>query len=147
MDKVREHAALHFCMVGLHQGIADLDDVFEIEATAGPHMNFETTIEEYLIDQLTEFTSTASQAAEEEWKAAWEADGEESGYTEYVPTPAEKFNWQYLPNMAHRLAIGEEILLGFIVDLDAGLSLSDWTVEWEDPTDEHCRTFLIVNPE
>ena len=146
MDKVKQHAALHFCMVGLNRGEANLDDVFLVEHVAGPHMNFETTIEEYLIDQLTPFTSAASQMNEDAWKEAWETLGAESGYAEYVPTPAEKFNWQIVSVMANELGVGEQILLEFIVNLATSEnSISDWTVEWEDATDEHCRTFLIVN--
>lgn len=146
MDKVKEHAAMHYCMVSLNSGEGDLDDEFEIEHIAGSHMDYVTTIEEYLIDQLTPFTSAASQNAEIEWKEAWETAGEDSGYAAYVPTSAEKFNWQDVATMAIHIGVGEQILLEFLVNVAAG-AVSDWTLEWEDETDEHCRTFLIVNPE
>ena len=148
MERIREHVALHYCMVGLNNGEASMDDEFEVEHIAGPHMNFTTTIEEYLINALTEWTSTASQQAENDWKAAWEENGAESGYSEYIPTPIEKFNWQDVANMAINIGVGEHILLEFLVNIAVGeVQISDWTLEWEDETDEHCRTFLIVSPE
>ena len=144
MDKIREHAATHFCLVSLNQGEADRDDEFTIEKLNGEII--ETTIEEYLTETLMPFASTVSQAAEDEWKEAWEEFGEDSGYTEYVPTPTEKFNWQDVETMAHKLGIGSLILLDLsptrFPDSDCMIS-----VEWEDETDEHCRTFLLYSPE
>ena len=145
MDKIREHAATHFCLVSLNQGEADIDDELIIERLDGKII--ETTIEEYLTETLMPFASTVSQAAEDEWKEAWEASGEDSGYAEYVPTPTEKFNWQHIEVTAHRLGIGSLILLDFLANTFPGLGLHDFEVEWEDETDEHCRTFLLFSPE
>ena len=147
MDKIREHAATHFCLVSLNQGEADIDDELIIERLDGKII--ETTIEEYLTETLLPvvFASAVSQAAEDEWKKEWEELGEDSGYTEYVPTPAEKFNWQDVETMAHQLGIGSLILLDFLANTLPGLGLHDFEVEWEDETDEHCRTFLLFSPE
>ena len=145
MDKIREHAATHFCLVSLNRGEADRDDEFTIEKLNGEII--ETTIEEYLTETLMPFASTVSQAAEDEWKEAWEASGADSGYAEYVPTPAEKFNWQDVETIAHHLNIGSLILLDFLANTFPGLGLHDFEVEWEDETDEHCRTFLLYSPE
>ena len=147
LGKVREHVATHFCLVSLNQGEADLDDDFIIETTAGEHMNYETTVAEYLTQTLLPFSSAASQVNEDHWREAWETMGVDSGYAEYVPTPAEKFNWQTVENMALHLGVGEQILLEFIATTLPHLDLYDFTVEWEDETDEHCRTFLLVSPE
>ena len=110
-------------------------------------MDYETTIEEHLISELMSFASVASMQAELEWKTAWEELGTDSGYQEYVQTPAEKFNWQEVSTMALDLGVGEQILLEFLVNIASGLSLHDFSVEWENETDEHCRTFLLVSPE
>ena len=147
LGKVREYVAIHFCLVSLNQGEVDLDDNFIIEATAGEHMNYETTIEEYLTETLIPFASVASQKAEDEWKQAWEELGQDSGYVEYVPTDPSKFNWQDVETMAHSLGVDSQILLDFLCNTLPGLNLHDFEVEWEDETDEHCRTFLLYSPE
>ena len=146
--EIREHTLTHFCMTSLNAGEIDLDDTLTVSATAGSHMNYKTTVEEHLIAELLPFASTASMAAELEWKEAWEDFGEDSGRSEYVPTPAEKFKWQFVETVAVQLGVGEQILLEFLANLDSGgIALHDFTVEWEDATDEHCRTFLLVSPE
>ena len=147
LGKVREHVATHFCLVSLNQGEINLDDDFIVEATAGDHMNYETTIEEYLTETLMSFASAVSQKAEDEWKQAWEELGADSGYAEYVPTDSSKFNWQDVETMAQHLGVGEQVLLSFLCNTLPGLGLHDFEVEWEDETDEHCRTFLLVSPE
>ena len=145
MDKIREHAATHFCLVSLNRGEADRDDELNIEKPNG--IVIETTIEQYLIETLMPFASAHSQVRENDWKKEWEELGEDSGYTEYVPTPAEKFNWQDVETMAHQFGIGSLILLDFLANTLPGLGLHDFEVEWEDETDEHCRTFLLYSPE
>ena len=145
MDKIREHAATHFCLVSLNQGEADRDDEFTIEKLNGEII--ETTIEEYLTETLMPFASTVSQVRENDWKKEWEELGEDSGYTEYVPTPTEKFNWQDVETMAHNLNVGSLILLEFLTATLPVLGLHDFEIEWEDETDEHCRTFLLFSPE
>ena len=145
MEKIREHAATHFCLTSLNTDEVEIDDEIEILATAGEHMNYETTIEAYLREMLMPFASAASQAAEMEWKEAWEMSGADSGYSEYIPTPAGKFNWQDVANIALHIGVGEQILLEFLANDACGIH--DFSVEWEDETDEHCRTFLLVSPE
>lgn len=147
MEQIREHSLTHFCMTSLSAGVVRLDSEVEVRATAGIHMNYTTTIEEHLIDTLMPYASAASAAAEKEWREAWEMLGAESGYSEYVPTPAEKFNWQDVANMALHIGVGELVLLEFLVNIDSGLNLHNFSLEWEDETDEHCRTFLLVSPE
>ena len=144
MESIREHCLTHYCLVSLNSGDIYIDDTIEVLATAGEHMNYETTVEEHLIETLLPFTSAVSMQAEKEWKQAWEAFGADSGYAAYIPTPAENFNWQNAENMALRLGIGEQILLEFLVN---NLELHDFTLEWEDETDEHCRNFLLISPE
>ena len=145
MDKIREHAATHFCLVSLNRWEADKDDELNIEKPNG--IVIETTIEQYLIETLMPFASAHSQVRENDWKKEWEELGEDSGYTEYVPTPTEKFNWQDVETMAHNLNVGSLILLEFLTATLPVLGLHDFEIEWEDETDEHCRTFLLFSPE
>ena len=149
MEKIKEYAVTHFCMTSLNAGEVSLDDEIEVLATAGEHMNYEywTTIEAYLIETLMPFASTVSQLNEAEWQKEWEMSGADSGYSEYVPTPIEKFNWQEVPSMALQLGVSELILREFLVTWCNGMDLHDFTIEWEDETDEHCSTFLLVSPE
>ena len=143
MEKIREHTAIHWCMTSLNAGWADRSDDFTIIKLDDSET--ETTIEEFLTEALMPFASAVSQVAENEWKEAWETMGAESGYAEYVPTPAEKFNWQDVETMAHHLGIGSQILLEFLANDVCGIH--DFSVEWEDETDAHCRTFLLVSPD
>lgn len=147
LDTIREHAATHYCLISLNLGEVDLDDEFIVEATAGAHMNYETSVEDFLTKALLPFASAASQAAELEWEKAWEESGADSGYAEYVPTPAEKFNWQDVETMAHNLGVDSQIVLNFLCNTLPHINLHDFEVEWEDESDEHCRTFLLVSPE
>ena len=151
VEKIKEYAVTHFCMTSLNAGEVSLDDEIEVLATAGEHMNYETTLEAYLIETLMPFASAASQSAENEWKEAWEMSGADSGYSEYVPTSAEKFNWQDVDVMALQIGVSSDILFSFLANTLPGLDLHDFTVEWEDESedeiDEWCRTFLLVSPE
>ena len=141
--RIREHTTTHYCLVSLNAGEVSLDDELCIEKLDGTET--ETTIEEYLTETLLPFASVASQKAEDEWKEAWETLGEGSGYAEYVPTSPGHFNWQFVEVMAHKIGVGEQILLEFLAN-DA-CDVHDFQVEWEDPSDEHCRIFLLVSPE
>lgn len=147
MERIREHVANHYCLTSLNLGEVDLDDEFTIVKINGDTYN--STIESHLTDTFIEggFCSTVSQSAEKEWKEAWEQLGAESGYSEYLPTPEEKFNWQDVETMAREISVGSDILLNFLCNTLPRLELHDFEVEWEDETDEHCRTFLLVSPD
>lgn len=145
MERIREHVVTHYCLVSLNRGEADIDDEISIEKLDGEII--ETTIADYLTDTLLPFASQSSQEAENDWKEAWEDLGVDSGYAEYVPTPAEKFNWQDVETMAHHLGVDSQILLSFLCNTLPHINLHDFELEWEDETDEHCRTLLLYSPE
>lgn len=120
-EQIREHSLTHFCMTSLNAGEVSLCESVKVLATAGSHMDYETTIEQHLIDELLPFSSAASQAAETDW--------------------------QDVEHIALLLGVSSQILLEFLVNIDSGLNLHDFTLEWEDATDEHCSTFLLVSGE